>query len=184
MATNMKIYKIISGLTKLAGDTTKAKGVSYSGQETTVDSTPLTILQDNTDEMVALLQALPAKADIKESISELSDAANKVPRMLQQIASQLQSILQPGSDSKELAKIKATSGLNEFASMLETYSKEFSELNDLASLLSSTSSKHTEKDKSLPVRHTLRYKDDMKIPKPEIKPTEDNSLEDLDKSVV
>lgn len=179
----MSLHLIASQLLKLAGDSTNTKGVGYTGEEIISKNTPVSVLQDNTDEMVALLQALPAKAEIKESISKLAEAANTVPRMLQQIASQLQALLQPGADSKEIAKIKATSGLNDFASMLETYSKDFSDLNDLATLLSSTSSKHTEKDKHKPIKHTLRRKEDMKVPKPEVKPEEDSiSLEDLNSS--
>lgn len=178
----MSIDLIVSKLVKLAGDSTNTKGVGYTGEEVSSTNTPVSLLQDSTDEMVALLQALPAKAEIKESISKLAEAANTIPRMLKQISSQLQALLQPGADSKEIAKIKATSGLNDFAALLDTYSKDFSDLNDLAVLLSSTSSKHTEKDKHKPIKHTLRHKEDMKVPKPDIKPEDTISLEDLNSS--
>lgn len=178
---NTKI--IAAKLLKLAGDITPSKGVSYTGEDVlTEPTTPISILQDNTDEMVALLQALPAKSDIKESIKQFTDSAADVPRMLVQIAAQLRKLLQPGSDSKEIAKIKATSGLNDLVTMLETYSKDFSDLNDLASLLGSTSSKHTEKDKHKPIKHMLRRKEELKVPKPDLKSEEAISLDDLNSS--
>lgn len=177
--TNIK--KIALVLKKIAGDTTPSKGVGYVGEEKIPSTTTTTVslLQENIDEFAALLQALPSKAPIKESITSLSEAATKVPQLLLEIAQQLKLVLQPGSDSKEVAKIKATSGLNDLSALLETYSKEFSELSDLANLLSSVSSKHTEKDKFKPIRHTLRRKEPLKSPKPNLDREESPDLNEL-----
>lgn len=164
--TFTKLKSAIANL-KSAGDVTPAQGVGFSGSETTEEITPLSILQNNTDEFVALLQDMPSKSDIKQNILKLHSSITTVQDMLDQISKNLKDILEPGDDSRELAKIKATSGLNEFASLLETYSKELKDVQDLASTMKSLAGKYKEISKFKPVHHKLPHKEPIKTPKPE-----------------
>jgi glutaredoxin 2 len=166
---------VIAGLTKLA-DATNTNGVGYRGEDKTEKVTPMTLLQDNTDEFVALIQDLPAKADIRENIAHFDQAAHGIEQYLTKISSDLKEILEPGNDTKEVAKIKATSGLNEFADQLEQYAKNFSDLVELSSTMKKLSMKHREQEKHQPVKHKLRNKQEIKAPPP---PVQDTSIDAL-----
>jgi ABC-type transporter Mla subunit MlaD len=170
-----KIQKIAEGLTKLA-DTTNTRGVGYKGEDKTVKVTPLGLLQDNTDEFVALLQDLPEKSEIKQAINALDDAATQIEKYLNKISTQLSEVLQPGQDTKEVAKIKATSELNELSAQLEQYSKNFGDLQELASTMKRLSIKHKAQEKHQPVKHKLRRTEDMKSPASK---TSEDTLDDL-----
>lgn len=174
-----KLLRISKQLLVLAGDTTPSKGVDYTGDKVTKKVTPLSSLQENKDSLVLLLQTLPAKAPIKETIEMLASSAISVPEYLIKISSQLNDLLQPSLDTKEIAKIKATSGLTDLVSLLENYSREFQDLKEITDLLSVAASKHSDQDKNKPIRHTLRRKEEIKSPKPELDPKESIDLEKL-----
>lgn len=164
----MSLLRLVASLRKLS-DSTPANGVGYAGDEVTEAVTPLSILQNNTDEFIVLLQTLPEKTGIKKDISALHGAVTVMRSSLDSIASELKDLLEPGNDSREVAKIKATSGLNDLASMLENYSKEFDDVEELASNMKDLAAKRAEHgdSKSKPVRHKLRFKEPIKTPKPE-----------------
>lgn len=170
-----RLHEIVEGLSKLA-DTTPSRGVGYAGEEKVQKITPLHVLEDNTDEFVALLQNLPENSEIKRSIAALHEAAAHVEKYLGKIAKELKDILEPGNDSKEIAKIKATSELNTLADQLEQYAKTFEDLQDLANTMKRLAIKHKEYEKHQPVKHKLRRTEDLKSPKLDVK---DNDLAEL-----
>lgn len=170
-----RLNSIITGLAKLA-DTTQSEGVAYRGEDRTEKITPMNLLQDNTDEFVAIVQDLPEKAELKSSINHFNDAALGIEKYLTKISTELNAILEPGNDSKEIAKIKATSGLNEFADQLARYAKNFGELTELATTMKKLSLKHKEEEKHKPIRHKLRNKQEIKSPQPD---QQDMSIDSL-----
>lgn len=147
----LKIANELVSIAEKVADTTPTDGVSIKHNvKTDKRATPLSLLQENSDDFLLLMRTLEGNSDLKKKISNLNSSASNIQRELQSISKELEEILSPDNEDLQLE-----GDLNTFASSLGEYSKEFSELVKLASLMYSMSKQGTTEEKHKPVEHKL-----------------------------
>jgi len=163
----------------LLADSTPPEDVSGKElDDTTEVATPLSVLQDNTDEFLVLMRTLPDDHELKKSIRILDLIANKLRNSMVDVASQLKDIL--ASDEEDIPQ----GDLNELAELIEANSNNFSDIIEFAGIMDKMAQQSEEEQKHKPVEHKLeKIKLGPKKKKEEDKIELDTSKEDKDKKV-
>lgn len=163
----------------LLADSTPPEDVSGKElDDTTEVATPLSVLQDNTDEFLVLMRTLPDDHELKKSIRILDLIANKLRNSMVDVASQLKDIL--ASDEEDIPQ----GDLNELAELIEANSNNFSDIIEFAGIMDKMAQQSEEEQKHKPVEHKLeKIKLGPKKKKEEDSIELDTSKEDKDKKV-
>lgn len=125
-------------------------------QTTKPKNTSLLVLQDNADSFLALMRTLPKKSPFKETVSEMSQLADKLAEKMEASGQELSKILQ--TDEDDLPGIKA-SALGELAELLQSEKAKLADLQELTKTLTTLAGRAHKEEKTSPVEHELGSKD-------------------------
>ena len=144
----LRLTNVIDNL--ILADVTPSEDVSNDQQDDVNEVvTPLSLLNDNSDEFLVLMRTLPENHELKKSIRTLDMIVNKVKSSLSDVSKQLKEVLE--SENEEIPE----GDFSQLADLLETYSNEFSEVIEFASIMENMAKQSSEEQKHKPVEHKL-----------------------------